>query len=68
MKKVKRKVRDSIAKRFKVTKTGKVKHAKTNRRHILTSKTRKAKRHARHSSVLGMADEARIRVLLEQYS
>lgn len=62
------KTKKAVAKRFKVTKTGKVKMSKSNRRHILTSKTRKAKRHTRRPTMLGKADEARIRVLLEQYS
>ncbi len=60
------KTKKGVAKRFKVSKKGKVKMAKSNRRHILTSKTRKSKRHSRRPQILRKADEARIRVLLEQ--
>ncbi len=62
------KTKKSVAKRFKVTKNGKVKMSKANRRHILTSKTRKAKRQTRRPTMLKKADEARIRVMLENYS
>lgn len=62
------KTKKAVAKRFKVTKKGKVKRAKANRRHILTSKTRKSKRQSRRPAMLGKADEARIRVMLEPYS
>ena len=40
------------AKRFKATGTGKLKRHKAYRRHILTSKTRKQKRHLRHAPVV----------------
>ncbi len=62
------KTKKAVAKRFKVSKKGKVKMAKANRRHILTNKTRKSKRQSRRPQILGKADEARIRQLLEQYS
>jgi large subunit ribosomal protein L35 len=47
-------------KRFKVTATGKVKAARSFRRHILTSKSAKRKRQMRRAVVLGPADEKRI--------
>gem|GEM_PF-5046965 len=34
-----------MAKRFKVTKTGKLKHSKTCRSHLLTKKGKKTKKH-----------------------
>jgi large subunit ribosomal protein L35 len=40
------------AKRFKVTKSGKVKAKKGNLRHILTTKKRKRKRHLRKATYL----------------
>jgi len=58
------KTKKGVAKRFKVTKSGKVKMSKSNRRHILTSKPHKRKRHLRKPDYLKHSDEARIRVLL----
>jgi large subunit ribosomal protein L35 len=52
------------AKRFKVTGTGKVKRRKANLRHILTNKTRKAKRHARHSAIVDPANAKAIKKLV----
>jgi large subunit ribosomal protein L35 len=40
------------AKRFKRTASGKLRHAKRNRRHILTKKTTKRKRHLRKPNVV----------------
>ena len=58
------KTKKSAAKRIKVTKSGKVKMTKSNRRHILTKKTRKSKRQTRKSTYLTAADEQRIKVLV----
>lgn len=44
------------AKRFKLTGTGKLKRHKAYRRHILTTKTRKQKRHLRHAPVVDAAN------------
>jgi large subunit ribosomal protein L35 len=52
------------AKRFKKTGTGKVKRPKTNRRHILTKKARKRKRHLRKSALVSGADSLRVRLML----
>lgn len=41
----------SVAKRFKVTGSGKLKRYKANKSHILTKKTTKRKRHLRKSIV-----------------
>jgi large subunit ribosomal protein L35 len=54
----------SAAKRFKVTKTGKVKHKKAYLRHLLSSKGQSRKRHLRRPNVLNAVDGARMRALL----
>ena len=41
------KTNSSAKKRFKVTASGKIKHAKAFKRHILTKKSKKRKRHLR---------------------
>ncbi|MBI2335524.1 MAG: 50S ribosomal protein L35 [Deltaproteobacteria bacterium] len=51
-------------KRFKVSKTGKVKVRKAMRAHILTNKPTKQKRQARNDIVLNDSDAKRIRALL----
>ncbi len=58
------KSKKSVSKRVKVTKTGKVKFAKANRRHILTSKAHKRKRQLRGGAILTKADEARVKIML----
>lgn len=52
------------AKRFKVTKNGKVKRAKAFKSHILTKKTSKRKRHLRQPAILSKADQKRIREVI----
>jgi large subunit ribosomal protein L35 len=47
----KNKTNRSIAKRFKITAKGKLKHSKGKRRHLLAGRTSKAKRQARQASV-----------------
>jgi large subunit ribosomal protein L35 len=54
----------SAAKRFRITKTGKVVRSKAFRRHLLTSKNRKTKRQLREAVVLDTGDAKRIRRLL----
>jgi len=54
----------AAAKRFKVTKTGKVKHAKAYRRHMAASKNRKRKRHLRSHGVLKPTDARTMLALL----
>lgn len=54
----------SVAKRFKITKKGKVKKRKAQRGHILGKKSRKRKRKLRRSSYLTNADAKKIRRLL----
>ena len=48
------------AKRFKRTASGKILHAKRNRRHILTKKTTKRKRQLREKNVLSPGDQKRL--------
>jgi len=54
----------AAAKRFKATATGKIKRRKAFTRHILSSKTRKRKRHLGSAVLVNAADERRIRRLL----
>jgi large subunit ribosomal protein L35 len=51
----------SAAKRFKVTKTGKVKHKRTNLRHLLSSKSRGRKRRLGAAGILNRTDGETIR-------
>jgi large subunit ribosomal protein L35 len=60
----KKKTSKAAAKRFKLTGTGKVRRAKAFKSHILTKKSPKRKRHLRKNTVLGGADDVRIRHLL----
>jgi len=52
------------AKRFKATGSGKIKRRRAYLRHILTSKTRKQKRHLRRATTVSASDEREIRRLL----
>ncbi len=58
--KVKHKTRKAVAKRFKKTKRGKILHARTNRGHLLTNKSRKRKRHLRVGGQLTGGEHQRI--------
>ena len=64
VKKIKQKTNKSAAKRFKITKTGKVLYNKMGRRHILTKKSPKTKRQARGSRVLKKSEADRVKRLL----
>ncbi len=52
------------AKRFSRTATGKFKRNHANRRHILTKKSTKRKRHLRHKAYLSHSDAREARQLL----
>jgi len=52
------------AKRLKLTGSGKFKMTKANRRHILTSKSSKRKRHLRAPEMVAKAHENNLRKLL----
>ncbi len=54
----------AAAKRYKVTGSGKVKFTKCNRRHYLTGKTQKSKRHARAAGYMQRGDARKAKVLL----
>lgn len=54
----------AAAKRFKATGSGKIKRRKAFTRHILSSKTRKQKRHLGSAALVDKADERSIRRLL----
>lgn len=58
------KTKKGVKKRFKLTKTGKVKRKKEGARHILTKKTRKRKRSLKSSTTVDKAMEKKIRSLL----
>ncbi len=56
-----RKTKKSVAKRFKVTGTGKVLRAQASRRHLLASKSAKRKRHLAKNALVDKTDLARIK-------
>lgn len=58
------KTKQSAAKRFKVTATGKIKRKKAYLSHILTSKTRKRKRKLRHATFVSAADKHNVKKLI----
>ena len=58
------KTRRGAAKRFKITGSGKVRRYSAYRRHILSHKTTKQKRHLRHGVLVSPADERAIKYLV----
>ncbi len=56
----KMKTKKAIAKRFRKTASGHMKHTGAGRGHIFTTKSRKRKRHARRGSLLVKAEEKRL--------
>ena len=60
----KMKTKRSAAKRFKVRSGGSIKRSQAFKRHILTKKTTKNKRHLRGSTGVHQADKASVRVML----
>jgi large subunit ribosomal protein L35 len=64
MAKMKLKTHRGAAKRFKKTGTGKVVRSAAFKRHILTSKTTKSKRHARGYKVVTPGDAVKVRLML----
>lgn len=57
----KAKTRKSVAKRFKLTASGKIKANHAGRRHLAATKNRKRKRHLAKSIILADSDENRIK-------
>jgi len=60
----KQKTKKAIAKRFKITGTGKIKRTSAGGAHILTGKSRKRKRSMNSSKMVAKADLKRIAVCL----
>jgi large subunit ribosomal protein L35 len=58
------KTKSGAAKRLKVTKNGKVKFQKANKRHLLENKPKKRKRQARKSAYASSANISQIRQML----
>lgn len=58
------KTRKSVAKRFKITATGKVKHYRSGKSHILTKKSAKRKRRLAKPKVLSGAQAKMIKRML----
>ncbi len=58
------KTRKSVAKRFKVTGTGKLVRSKAKRRHLLSSKNAKTKRKLAKAAVVHESDVDRIKACL----
>lgn len=56
-----RKTRKAVAKRFKVTASGKVLRAQSSRRHLLSSKSAKRKRQLAKNVLVDVSDMARIK-------
>ena len=58
------KTNKSAAKRLTVTGSGRIKHARTNRRHLLTAKSQDRKRRLRASVVVNAGDRLSAKRLL----
>jgi len=58
------KTHKGVAKRCKLTASGKVKRTKSSKRHILTKKTRKRKRSLRASGMVAKSFEKKIKELI----
>jgi len=63
-KKLKIKTHKGAAKRFKKTGTGKITRAAAFKRHILTGKTTKSKRHKRGAKVVFEGDARKVELML----
>jgi large subunit ribosomal protein L35 len=61
---VKKKSKKAVAKRFKLTGTGRLRRRRAFKSHILTKKAAKRKRRLRQATVASHADEARLLRLL----
>ena len=61
---MKKKSKKSVTKRFKLTGRGKLRRHKAYKRHILTKKAPKRKRHLRSGTLASRADRVRIKHLL----
>lgn len=61
---MKKKTHSGAAKRFKKLKSGLIKMSHTNRRHLLTKKNAKRKRHLREGGYVNACDLVHVRPLL----
>ncbi|HSE40879.1 MAG TPA: 50S ribosomal protein L35 [Acidobacteriota bacterium] len=61
---MKQKTHRGAAKRFKKTKSGKIKRSSAYKRHILTKKGPKRKRHLRGTKVLSPAETPKVKRML----
>ncbi len=64
MPKLKQKTKKAVAKRFRRTARGKIKHGCAGRGHLLGHKSRKRKRQLRSGRLVSAADHARISICL----
>ena len=60
----KMKTRKSVAKRFRFTGTGKIRRAQANRRHLLSHRSSKRKRHLGKGELVSPSEEKKIQRLL----
>ena len=60
----KMKTKKSVAKRFSVTGTGKIKRARDGKNHILTKKTRKRKRNLKKAAIVSKSYERNIKAMM----
>jgi len=60
----KMKTKSSAKKRFKVTGSGKIKRKHAFKSHILTKKTKKAKRNLTHSGLVHDSDVSNVKLML----
>ncbi|MEP7014949.1 MAG: 50S ribosomal protein L35 [Verrucomicrobiota bacterium] len=58
------KTRKAVSKRFKITGTGKVLRSQASRRHLMSSKSAKRKRHLSKMALVDRTDVARIKANL----
>lgn len=58
------KTRKAVIKRIKLTKKGKVKRSKAFRGHLLTTKSRKRKRHLKQKNSLSKIDSAKLKAMV----
>ncbi len=58
------KTRRSVAKRIRLTATGKLKRAQANRRHLLSHRSSKRKRQLSHNALVSAADTKQIKRLI----
>ena len=62
----KMKTKKSVAKRFSLTGTGKIKRAHDGKNHILTKKTRKRKRNLKKAAYVSKQYERNIKAMMQE--